>query len=415
MSNIVFVEMPAYGHVNPTLPVVKELVQRGEHVIYYNSEEFRAPIEEVGATFRSYPPGVLTSVDLAKATQSGDMTRVPTTILRATESLLPFALIELQSLEVDVVVLDSNALWGHMAARMLSLPTVSLMTTFVIGRSQVRQVRLREWAHMLMRLTHGVLSLMSARSRAIRRFGRAAIPEQPVFPARGGLNIAFLPRSFQPTNTLVDATFRFVGPTIEPATPTRSSNMPAQPLHSKPVVYISLGTLHKGNKDFFHQCFEAFAGMPAQFIVSTGRQTDSRALGAVPPNFIVQPFVPQLEVLRQAAVFITHGGMNSVLEGLYYGVPLVLIPQQLEQLLIGLHVVAQGAGVLLREHVAGKRLTSSKLRHALERIIEEVHYREAAKAVQSVLRMSGGYRQAADKIQAYVAQFSARSSDPGPS
>jgi UDP:flavonoid glycosyltransferase YjiC (YdhE family) len=70
MSNIVFIEMPAYGHVNPTLPVVQELVRRGEHVTYYATEEFRSQIEQTGATFQPYPASVLTSADIAVATQS---------------------------------------------------------------------------------------------------------------------------------------------------------------------------------------------------------------------------------------------------------------------------------------------------------------------------------------------------------
>ena len=144
--------------------------------------------------------------------------------------------------------------------------------------------------------------------------------------------------------------------------------------------------------------------MPAQFILSVGKQTDIQALGKMPANFIVRSSVPQLDVLQRAAVFITHGGMNSVLEGLYYGVPLILIPQQAEQLMIGLYVAAQGAGLVLREHVAGQRITSGELRHSLERIMAEPRFREAAGVLQQSLCASGGYRQAADEIQAFVAQ-----------
>lgn len=96
--------------------------------------------------------------------------------------------------------------------------------------------------------------------------------------------------------------------------------------------------------------------------------------------------------------------MNSVLEGLYYGVPLIVIPQQVEQLMIGLYVAAQGAGLVLRGHVAGKRVTSGELRHSLERILAESRYHEAARALRAPLRASGGFRQAADEIQAYIAQ-----------
>jgi UDP:flavonoid glycosyltransferase YjiC (YdhE family) len=92
VSPIVLVEMPAYGHVNPTLPPAGELARRGEHVVDYDAEEVQALVERAGATFRAYPAGVLSSRDIAGATQTGDLLRVPGVILRATESLLPFLL-----------------------------------------------------------------------------------------------------------------------------------------------------------------------------------------------------------------------------------------------------------------------------------------------------------------------------------
>jgi MGT family glycosyltransferase len=402
MSKIVFIEMPAAGHVNPTLPLIQELVQRGEHVTYYATEEFRPQIEQTGAVFQPYPARVLASTDIATATQSKDLTRVVSLIMRSTESLLPFLLSELPRQQFDAVVLDSNALWGHMAAKMLKLPRVSLMTTLMIGSAQFRQLTLREWVHMLLPMLPNIPSVVSHRSRLIRRFGASAFPKRPAFPARGDLNVAFIPRELQPDNPLVDKTFRFVGPSINPE--ARRGDVSFEALGPEPVVYISLGTLHLGSTDFFQHCFEAFRDMPAQFILSVGKQTDIQALYPIPANFIVRPSVPQLDVLQRAAVFITHGGMNSVLEGLYYGVPLILIPQQAEQLMIGLYVAAQGAGLLLREHVAGQRITAGELRHSLERIMAEPRYREGAGTLQQSLRACGGYRQAADEIQAFIAQ-----------
>src|SRR5690242_14003366 len=95
MSKIVFIELPAHGHVNPTLPVVEELARRGEQVIYYDTEEFREQIERAGASFHAYPSGALTSADIAEATQSGVVTKVVGVLLRATEPLLLFLLDEL--------------------------------------------------------------------------------------------------------------------------------------------------------------------------------------------------------------------------------------------------------------------------------------------------------------------------------
>jgi UDP:flavonoid glycosyltransferase YjiC (YdhE family) len=112
--------------------------------------------------------------------------------------------------------------------------------------------------------------------------------------------------------------------------------------------------------------------------------------------------VPQLDVLHHAAIFVTHGGMNSTLEGLASGVPPIVIPQHLEQLSIGFEVAAGGAGLVLREHVAGKRVTAAQPRRSVERVLTEPSFREAASASRMSLRKSGGYRQAADEIQAYI-------------
>jgi MGT family glycosyltransferase len=345
---------------------------------------------------------VLSEAEIARATQSGDLTRVPSVVLRATDSLLPFLLEVLARQRPDAVVLDSNALFGHMAVRLLRLPAVSLMTTIMLGPAQYRSLTPREWLRMLAPMLPGLPRVVALRSRLGRRFGSAAWPGGPAFPTRGGLNIVFVPRDFQPENALVDETFRFVGPVIDPQ--ARPDDAPLDTAGPGPLVYVSLGTLHRGSADFFRQCIEAFAEGPARVVLSVGHQTDTRELGRIPASFVVRPSVPQLDVLRQAAVFVTHGGMNSVLEGLYFGVPLVVIPQHVEQLVIGLTVASRGAGLVLREHLAGRRITAAELRRASDRVLAEPGFRGAAAAQQKSLHETGGYPQAADEIQAFIAR-----------
>jgi MGT family glycosyltransferase len=116
----------------------------------------------------------------------------------------------------------------------------------------------------------------------------------------------------------------------------------------------------------------------------------------------VRPFVPQLAVLQVADVFITHGGINSMHEGLYYGVPLILIPHQFEQLLNARQVTARNAGLLIDEQVHGRSVTPDRLRQALQDVLEDRVYAEGARKIQQLLRETGGFRQAADAIQAYL-------------
>jgi MGT family glycosyltransferase len=132
--------------------------------------------------------------------------------------------------------------------------------------------------------------------------------------------------------------------------------------------------------------------------MSVGRQTNLANLGDAPANFIVRPFVPQLAVLQRAALFITHGGINSVHEGLHYGVPLLVIPQQFEQLLNARSVTAQGAGLILDR----KRVTAPGLREAVAQILTTPSYTERAADLQAILRNTGGYLHAADELLAYM-------------
>ena len=97
------------------------------------------------------------------------------------------------------------------------------------------------------------------------------------------------------------------------------------------LVYIAVGTVYRSNLDFFRTCMEALVDPSYTVILSVGRAVDPNSLGAVPANFTVAQYVPQLQVLQQADLFITHGGMNSVNEAVVYGAPMVLVPNTIEQ------------------------------------------------------------------------------------
>ena len=215
----------------------------------------------------------------------------------------------------------------------------------------------------------------------------------------GDLNIVFTSREFQPPNKRVDETFGFVGPSINPA--TRDGNFPFEQLTEQAMVYISLGTVHNLRADFYEMVFKAFADYPAQFVLSVGKFTDIDALGTIPENFIVRNYVPQLAILERADAFITHGGMNSVHEGLYYGVPEVVIPHQLEQLMNGLQVIRNGAGVMIGDKHPYGTITIKQLKKALVTIMTDANYRHNAERIGTTLRESGGYQHAVDEIEKF--------------
>jgi len=117
----------------------------------------------------------------------------------------------------------------------------------------------------------------------------------------------------------------------------------------------------------------------------------------MPRNFIVQEFVPQLELLQRTALFVTHGGMNSVSEALYYGVPLVVIPQSADQNLVGQRIEQLGAGKALRRTI----VTAQRLRNIAEEILAQPAYQQASARLGMSFGQPDGYVHAANEIQAF--------------
>lgn len=118
---------------------------------------------------------------------------------------------------------------------------------------------------------------------------------------------------------------------------------------NKKIIYISLGTIYNSSLEFYENCFKAFKDMDVEVVMSIGKKIDINTFKDIPSNFIVRNYVPQLEILKYADIFITHGGMNSTNEGLYYELPLVLIPQSVDQPFVANRVAKLGAGIVLKK------------------------------------------------------------------
>jgi MGT family glycosyltransferase len=132
-------------------------------------------------------------------------------------------------------------------------------------------------------------------------------------------------------------------------------------------------------------------------IISTGH-TDPAALGPLPPGVIARRSVPQPEVLARAALFVTHGGMNSVNEAAYAGVPMLVVPQGADQPLVARRVVELGAGLSIRTRDAAVGPV-----HALaRRLLDDPRFRAGATTLQVAQRRAGGYRRAADELERYL-------------
>jgi len=395
MAKILFFNIPAYGHVNPTLPVVTELAKRGHHVLYYNAETFEQAVKGTGAEFRSYPDSSTSEADLAKRIHN--LVTVTIFILEESLRLLPFLLEEIKREKPDVVVFDSIALWGMVAARLQNVSSVASISTLV--QERVRGlIKWRDALHIVRQAFTLLPTIQRLRRQLVKTYGPDIFPDKSILPCKGNLNIVYTSREFQPDTSYIDDSFHFVGPSIL-ATTRKETDFPWDLLDpERTKVYLSLGTLYNKNIEFYRTVFTAFADHPAQFILLVGLLTDIHDLGLVPDNFIIQSIVPQLELLQQVDLFITHGGMNSVNEGLNYGVPLVVLPQQIEQAINGRQVARQGAGVVLADAPPYGHLDASVLRRSVDKVLADPTYRFNAERIGRSFHETGGYQQAATVI-----------------
>jgi MGT family glycosyltransferase len=167
-------------------------------------------------------------------------------------------------------------------------------------------------------------------------------------------------------------------------------------LNGKPLIYASMGTLVNGLKNVYRTILEAVSEFPdMQMVLSVGRNVDLNDLGPIPANTIVVPVAPQIELLKRATLCITHAGLNTTLEALAQGVPLVAIPVGYDQPGVASRIAYHGVG----EFVELDDLSKQRLSKLIAKVTSNPSYRDRARWFQNVLREKRGLDMAADIIE----------------
>lgn len=401
--------IPGHGHVNPTLALAQELVTRGERVIYYLTEEFRSAVEATGAIFRPYENEAwkkhlshLVSTLTGKPDIGNRIGWMATVAIESVKEM-PQLLEQMVADHIECVLYDRTFMQGIFISQVLHLPAIQLLPSFAVservfswlaGQSSVASEHLQqERLSLLERLA--TLDEELARECEAYKLPRFSI--QQLLGYVENLNIAFLPRAFQPAGDTFDERYLFVGPSL-PVKRYYDGDFPLERLEKRPLLYISLGTAYNNRLAFYQMCFDAFAQSEWQVVLSFGSRVDPAALKEAPANFLIAPHVPQLEVLSRADLFISHGGMNSTMESLWFGVPLVVVPQMMEQEMNARRVQELGLGLALDKET----LTAEKLRAAVEQVSRDPDLLARVQAMQQEVRLSGGYQRAADAIIRYL-------------
>ena len=387
MATIVFFCIPAHGHTNPTLNVVRELIVRGHRVIYYSYDDFREKIEATGAEFVSCN-GCDAQLHLTReegAKIGSDLALSTRVLVDTTLSLDAPVCRAMERLRPDCIVADSMAVWGKAVAKKLGIPFVCSTTTFAFNRESAKIM-----PHSL-KETLSMIASMGKVSAQVKRLQQRGYPVKNILELIGSdesvPTVVYTSALFQPCSETFPAHFAFVGPSIRPAQSEVAKT-------GQKLVYISMGTVNNDMLPLYRACIQAVTGTGWQVILSVGDQVDKAELGTLPENVSVYEAVDQIAVLKEADVFLTHCGMNSASEGLYFGVPLVMLPQTSEQSGVAARAEQLGAGLRLR------KTTPNAIRAALETAMSDSSYRENAEKISASFRASGGAKAAADCIEA---------------
>lgn len=396
MARVLFINAGSEGHINPTIGVVQELISRGEEVVYFCIEAYRQRIEQTGATVRT-----IDDQKFLKAFISGGrnyiLERVNGLLLTA-DIVIPSILEQIEGEQFDYIIHDSMFGCGRMLAQILDLPAISSCTSFA-QTEEAFQLMIKQFeTDVAAEICQPIIERFQGLIAMVKeKYNIEIHSPYEVFCNPAPLTIVYTTRDFQPDAAQFNDSYKFVGPSIDSRLVLADYNLAA--IKEKHPIYISLGTVFNQATDFYKLCIKVLGNTEHTIVMSIGQRVQASELGEIPSNFIVHNYVPQMDVLQYAKLFVTHGGMNSTHEALYCGVPLVVIPQGADQSLIAAQVARIGAGIALQM----ENLTADQLREAIEQGLNDTAFANAAASMKQSLQAAGGYLQAADEILAFIA------------
>jgi MGT family glycosyltransferase len=370
MAKAVFVNVSGGGHVIATYGMVAELLRRGDEVVYFEAEKYRADIEALGASFRPNPELTRFYQGPLSGWRFHHELDLPPILCWWALEWFPQMLERVRAEHPDYIVHDSLCLWGKLIAAQLGIPAVcSIHTPALSTRLPLAcSAFWRDLPLILLRGTRPLLGFRRLAQELQRRHGfhvsaiETCTNPQPV-------NICHAPRELQPHDHLFDARYHFVASVHHRPNESKASFEMSR--LEKDIIYIGFGTICDPGKAFFRTCLAAFADLKMQVVMLLSASTLPEDLGDIPDNFIVwsidrDGLVPQLEILPRAKLFVMNGGMGGARESAWFGVPMLAVPTTFETDIISTRIAQQGAGI--RRRVDAR---AAALRAAAQRLLAE--------------------------------------------
>lgn len=414
MSHFGVLSYRGAGHLNSLAALSRQLTLRGHRVTFFQRPELETRLRQRGLEFS--PIGTAHSFDETSRTNSrrgattgvADLRYRINRITDEIEMTLREAPDALTRSGIDALIIDEIALSGPTLAQILKLPyfCVSTSVPHVFGWTVPRSVsQYDNPISYFSRLRNVLLQVSVFRMRGPvrwkldeyrRQLGLGPVQEmQKIFPALA--HIATLPECLDFPRSILPSNFYYTGPFVdESARPP--IEFPWDRLDGRPLIYVSLGTARKIQPTVFRLIAEACEGLGLQVVISLGGRRSPEMFEDLPGEPLIVGEAPQLELIRIAKIVINHAGINTVLETLREGKPMIAIPIAHDQPALA----ARLAWLNVAEVIPEKRLSAKRLRSAVVKILNDPSYRNAAEEIQGKIRSGRGLGRAVEVIEEHL-------------
>lgn len=410
-----FLCAPLIGHLNPMTTLARKLQSRGSEVVFLGVPDVEPIARAANLKFfafceEEYPLGSAAKVYGPVAHMHGiDVVRytaqnVTPGFTKATLEHLPAALAETG---VDALLIDTIYRFTELVPISLGMPYVHIINILPIDRSGVTPAGFFSWPH---ETTPEALARNKEGARQIGEFFGPALAVAKSYAEEKGLQIDWsdpgatvskwavitqVPREFDFEGVPWPPSFRYAGP-FHDEEGRKKIPFAWGRLTGAPLFYASLGTLVNGLDKVYRIILETAREFPeAQLVLSVGNNVDLDDMRPFPSNAMVVNAAPQIELLKRAALCITHAGLNTALEALAQGVPMVAIPIGYDQPGVAARIAHHGVG----EFIEVEDLTIEGLSELIQKVLDDPGYRERASYFQKVIAETRGLDLAADVIE----------------
>jgi len=399
------------GHLNPTCALGRELSLRGHDVTYFGMRDGEDHAQSAGLDYvpigeTEFPKGEWKrSTEKLGRLHGLEAFRYTVERYRRSAEVFLSELPEaLKKQEMHGLVVDQTSTPGATVADHLELPFVSLACALMMNSEPAIPPLISPWKYrdtFWARWRNRIGDFLF--QKAIRSVPRLVNQHRvrwnlPKYRVRNDMfsklpQIAQIPREFDFPRQELPEIFHYTGP-LHAAESRAQVSFPFEKLTGQRLIYASLGTLQNRLGHVFQTIVDACRDFNVQLVLSVGGG-HAGFLENVPSSTILVEFAPQLDLLRRADLTITHAGMNTAMEALSQGVPLVCLPITNDQPAVAARAEWTGTGLV----VPLRRLTQATLASAIQRVLNESSFRENAGALKQAIKSAGGLSRAADVVE----------------